>query len=525
MKILPVHNIQSKPPVLRGISFTAATAPVKSDVFVKSALSEFEQLKSVVYETISSKISKIKPEEIEDFIKTLSAKTETGEKQILNIMARITAYSGYKSLATIQKKLAEAGINALGKIPIGHNTKPEDIPICLSSVLRYILMKNGRIPSAQKESQQGIILDSELLKYIENAPQENKEKLFETLSKSKIVYLEDFENSYNFLNRGAGVKFFTQNIFYDLQSGKPLDEILNGNILERAKKLGLEVTVIKNEPPQNITPKKIADNINPAIPSKEEFSKIIDSILNKTFEPNEDAKYKKYVLDFIRKMVYPISAYDYTYYLKLVSKQIDIFLAETGRNPENVYYVLPTPEKSFITTIYQYTKANKIDKPKLIMPEYDNWFDKDYNLQNLPKDSTLVILDDCILTGLTMAKEALDYSKKARKLNNISVIFASVVGTKQGIENIKNLIKIHGRDKKDFVITGKVVPHWESNSAILDKRYMNLEHVFPYLTAVTLPYMGPDTNCELIHPLLKKFLFTPKAQKPSNKNLDFTMNF
>ena len=181
-------------------------------------------------------------------------------------------------------------------------------------------------------------------------------------------------------------------------------------------------------------------------------------------------------------------------------------------------------DKSFVTAMYQYKKANKKDNLQYILPQYDSWCEKYYDLKDIPKDSTLVILDDCILTGLTMIQDAFNYTKNARKLKDMSLIFASVVGTNKGIENIKNLIKAHGRDKKDTVITGSIIPEWESRSPILDMKYLDILTSKPYITAVTLPYIGPDTNCELLHPLLKKFLFSPEAQKFCSKNLDFEMN-
>ncbi len=520
MKINSVQNIQSIPVIFRGAKIPSAqpSMPVSCDVFVKSAVSEIDMLKENLYTSVISKVKTADSSDIEKIIKNIISHTGVEKNIVLQTLAKLTTYSGYKSLALIQKQLANEGIGVIGRIP-----KIEDndtAPLCLSDVIRYILMKNGRIPNAKNDAQQGIILDTELVNYAERLLPAEQEKFLKTLSKSKIVYFEDFENGCNFLNRGKGIEQTATDMIERMKDGTLLDS----DTKERAEALGLKITVIKNSVPKNISPQTIVNNINPIVPTKEDFIKTLSSVMNKQFEGAENTKYQKYVLNFAEKMIFPVSALEYAKSLKEINKKIEKFLQKNEKNPDNVYYILPTTDKSFVTALYQYKKANNIEKLKCIMPEYDSWYEKFYNFKDIPEDSTLIILDDCILTGLTMIQDAFNYTKNARKLKNKSIIFASVVGTNQGITNIKNLIKTHGREKKDLIITGKIAPEWESHSALSDMKYLDMQASIPYITAITLPYIGPDTNCELLHPLLKKFLFFPKAQKLSNKNLDFNMN-
>ena len=65
------------------------------------------------------------------------------------------------------------------------------------------------------------------------------------------------------------------------------------------------------------------------------------------------------------------------------------------------------------------------------------------------------------------------------------------------------------------------MPVWEAEKPIFDQNYLGIEKNNPYLTALTFPHVGPDTNLEIFVPIFEKFLYDKDAQKVTTSNLDF----
>ena len=511
MKISSVQNIQSTPVLFRGIKPTAITpiAPAVGDVFVKSASAEFELQKNNLYEKTIANLGILSKEDIKKTAENIVSRTGLDESAVYKTLAKITAYSSYKSLDKIQKSLKEIGSPVVSKIFIPAQTNtPDTHLICMSDALSYILKRNYPLDYAKTDNA-CIVLNSELLDYLETASEETRNNYISNdHSHNKIVYFEDFEDGYNFLNRGENLEDFAVNY---INSAKD-------SLAKRAKALGLDFITIKNELPENITPEFIAKNLNPVYPTREKFSKLIGSMINKETEGADCEENKKYILKFLDRMLFPVSPEKFAQCLREIKLNIDTFLKQNKKNPENLYYIIPDNRKSFITTNYQYRKANKLENPKYIFPDYNIWYEKGYNIKDLPDNSTLVVLDDCIITGLTLAKDEFNYRsvieniKSAKK--NISIILASALGTKTGIYNLNNMLKQHGREKTDAVYAGVVLPQWKLTSSTADEKYLNIEDMpNRYITALTLPYMAPDTNLDIVRPLLQNFLYAKNAQK------------
>ena len=511
MKISSVQNIQSTPVFFYGIKSTAITqtAPAMGDVFVKSATSEFEVLKNNLYEKTLSNIGVVSKENIKKTVENIVSKTGLDESSIYKTLAKITAYSSYKSLDKIQKGLKEIGNPIVSKVFIQNQTNtPNTHLISFSDALSYVLKRNYPLDYI-KTKNSCIVLNSELLDYLEKASEEKRAHFIShDLEQTKLVHFEDFEEGYNFLNRGESLEDFAVNY---ITSNK--DTLAN-----RANALGLDFITVKNKIPENITPETIARNLNPIYPTKEKFSKIIDSMIKKDLPEAEIEENKKYVLKFLDKMLFPISPEKYSQYMKAIKANIDSFLEHNKKNPKNVYYIIPDNRKSFITTNYYYKKANNLEKPNYVFPDFSNWFEKEYNIKDLPDNSTIVVLDDCVMTGLTLAKEEFNYRSVIEKIKsakkNISIVLASAVGTKSGIFNLNNMIKQHGRENKDIVLSGAILPQWKLTSSTADEKYLNIEDMpNRYLTALILPYMAPDTNLGIVRPLIQNFLYSKNAQK------------
>lgn len=520
LRIRAVQKYQSYPAIFRG-SFTRAaeiSAPQLGDVFCKSLISETEVMKNNLYNKIYTQMNITSPDNIKKIAENIYANTGLDRKEILQILGKITTYASYKSLRKINQALKGNGIYKITGVDIPQDTWNEKHLICISSVLDYLSKKDVKTNPADNDKI-GVIVDSVMLDFLNSLSQNDRENYIKNfLSYKKLVYIEDFEDGYNFLNRDGNLEKFAIN--YIKTKNKEND------ILNSARSLGLNITVLKNNMPDNITPNHIADNLMPSIPSKTDFSNIINAMVNKSLPENEIEQNKKYILEFLDKTLFVVSPDNFAKYLNVLKHKLDEFIKMNNKDPENVYFIVPAAKKSFISTNYQYQMINKINKPKYIYPQYNEWFEKFYDLQNIPDNSTVVIPDDCAITGLSLAKESFNYQRTVNYINrqnkNISIVIAPVVGTKSGIKNIKDICKQNKRENIDAVLYGKLIPQWHSKYSNNDERYLNMVMPSKYVTSLVLPHMGPDTNCALTHDLIKKFLFSPNAQKYNCPHLDFS---
>ena len=506
---------------------------VISDTFVKSAEENFYIGVKNLYKKIYAQLEVKNLQDVKKLVRALASQTGVDDNTIYSVLGRLTAYSSYKSISKIQERLSSINVSNVSNIIQPLSTPPKNFPICLSGCLNYILKRNGKLsPANNTDAKSAIVIDSNLLKYMEYLSADELSDFKEKYIKdNKIVYFEDFENGYNFLNNGSDLKLKALSLLSQIKDSttetpqEVMGRILNSNIVNKAQDLGLKVEIIKNIQNKEINDTDILKNISPIMPDEESFISTILSMRLNGLTENELEKSERYLLNYIDKMLLPISPKKYSEYLKTVKHKLDLFIKNNNKNPNNIFYLIPAPEKSFITTNYQYRNVNNIKDVTYLFPEYDRWYDKNYDFSKLPPNSTIVILDDCIITGLSLAKEAFRYQKVKKQIekmnSDISIVLAASAGTKSGIENLKDLVKLHSRTKQDTVITGAIIPQWDSPSKDADAKYLGINAKSEYHTAVALPYMGPDTNSIIIRPLIQKFLYSNHAQKATEPNLDF----
>ena len=519
LRIEKVHNTQLDR--MRFCGFKAVTpiirVPQKNDVFVRQYV-EKENFINNLYTKIESNLLTICAEDISKSVQKFSEKTGLSEDVLYKNLYRKTAYASYKSLEKLQNEFLNRGIeNIKGELSHDENV-PNNFPICLTSVFNYIFRKNIQKYNFTKK-ENNIIVDFSLLEYLEKMNTEQRTAFIkEKLKNPKWIYIEDFENGYNFLNREKNF----ENILLEIEN---YDTNYNEKIINKAKKIGLELTLIPNKLPQKINAETISSNLQNIMPSKKKFEETINLILKEY----NDIEGKKYILNFIDKMLFIISPSTYNEYLRDIKLKIDSFIKQKHINSENIYYLIPDIKKSFITTLYQYKQANKIENTKCIYPKYDKWYCKSYDIENIPDNSAIVILDDCIITGLTMEKDVFKYSEFIRKINslnkNLSIIISSVTAGNKGIDNLNNIITNCKRESFDTIITGSILPQWNIELLTNYEKYLNLTAPISYITALVLPHMGPDTNIPLLYPLIHKFLFSQKAQSHCCPNFDFPYGF
>jgi hypothetical protein len=136
-------------------------------------------------------------------------------------------------------------------------------------------------------------------------------------------------------------------------------------------------------------------------------------------------------------------------------------------------------------------------------------------LNDYPKNSTFVILDDIIGTGASMI-EAGEYMFKAREISDDKhILFAAITASQNGVEYLNYCIDTFGRNGKDKVIYpnkntkdySTVTDDFELNgNTELNKKVYEKSGHGSYGMCTAFPYMAPDNDSALAGHLLKFFL-------------------
>lgn len=478
----------------------------------------------------------------------ISKETDTPIKDVYKIMGMLSQYSSYKSLKNIKEIFYKNNITVVSNLTPFYTNDDINFSPCLTNVLHYIGLKNFNFPKDSPHFtyvHKALFIDSDLINIINNLPKDEKDRLYKNVfEKENIIpiYIENFENGYNFLNQEKSFETFTTDFLIKakIKSQKENTNLKNSakNLLNEKnykdiEKLGIDAKIIKFNLPN--TPEQIAENLNPVIPSRNELLGSIEQIaennLINNFEEEyremfkynynisaedyykkvdkiEYEQYKTNIAKILNQSAIIISPHQYCKYMKDLHKKINEFVENHGKSKENIYYLIPSKNKSFVLTNYEYQKINGIKNPKNI---YINGSHFDYkNLKNkLPANSTLVILDDCSISGLSYTTQMFNYESISNfipKEKNVSIVFAPILMTKYAENAINKVMKENKRFNLDTIIYEKTIPNLVESNNYNDIFKNSSEKSNIYSTIIAFPYMGPDSNSEKFLPLCEKFL-------------------
>ena len=496
----------------------------KPDCFEKSEFNFDDECK-ILYSKLEKSMGIVTPQDIIKQANRVSKKTGVPLDDVYDTMGLLSQYSSYKSLGVIEDELKKRDIKAINNLGLYYKENNCGTPLCLTNVLQYISLKNFGFKSdynCKESDKKALFIDNNL---IDIALGDDE---FYSGRNNELFYIENFENGYNFLNQNMSFEDFTIDIIEKAKTLKSytgkdfkynVRYALNGRVMENidAVSRGGHIHVIKQK---NIaTPEKIADNLNPIMPDYEVFKNTLDDISKKHLLSKTDGE--KYVINSMNLMFDVVTPQQLSKDLQVMQEKIVKYLKDHHRDFDKVYYVVPNKNKSFALINYQYKQANNIDKMQNYILSRNSISPEGLDLKNMPDGSTLVILDDYLLSGQSMKREQFPYETMAVYDNscekkNINVIFAPLVSTKRGLFEFNEFINNSGRGGKDCIITAKVLP--ECN---LDDSNMPFIHSSEFLTSSVMPYMGPDTNAEEFVPLYEKFLYSPYAQKETLSEFGF----
>lgn len=477
------------------------------DTFKKSDF-DFDKESDILYSKIQKSMGVLSPQDVVLKANYVSKKTGIPLDDVYNTMGILSQYSSYKSLKSIEDNLAQNEISSIRGLPL--DLLKKDIP--LSNVMAYISERNFSFNNYND----ALMIDSKLLKAVKKMSKEDRKSFYNYINanKLKFLYIENFENSYNFLNQEKNFEDYTLDVLkkakkFQKRNSKSLDYnvryVLNGENYKDMKILsgGGHIEVIKPEN-KSYSPENIADNLNPIMPSKNEFKSLIEQI------SDNKSDVQKEILNFLNKTLTIITPKQYETYLQNMHTQLLEYLIKNGKTMDDVYFIVPSVDKSFVLANYVYNKVNHIENPKyLFLP-------KDYGLsseavEKLPKNAVAVVIDDCILSGLSMKGEIFPYIELVESLpKDKNIIFAPIVCLNLGKKVIESLAM--SKDRDDKVIYGKLLPDLKMKSKNLTLVH-NINTDTSITTSVLFPYMGPDFNCEELVPLYERFLYNKNAQK------------
>lgn len=489
----------------------------------------------------------VTPHDVEKMAKSIQIKLGEGVKikDIYETLEILTQYSSYKNLLPLKAELKKFGINQFSNFNcIYKNFKELDgTPIILTNLFHYISLRNFGFarddflePTIIKKK--ALVLDTKLLDVLKSRSIAQRSYIYRKhIQDDNILplYIKNFENGYNIFNQNNDLESLALTVLKKAiksDNGKSVKEnverILNNDILEDLEKAGIRPFIYEFKPDAKYElmsfQERIADNLNPPIISKDNLQIFIDEMCQNDYEKPEELQ--KYYIDFLNKMMTVITPKQYANYLKEIHQKLLSHLKLKGKSLENTYFIIPSISKSFVVANYQYQKINNISPENILYYSgMSKCLKKDGILSRLPENSTIVVIDDCVISGASMLDEVFDYKdlsvSSALERKNIDVVIAPIVITKNGIGRIMQAAQLAGRLENDTIIAAKVLPEWNDNSHLLGKLYKNkIPANNKNLTSLIFPYMGPDTNCSRFIVFYEEFFVSPAAQKLTIDELD-----
>ena len=294
------------------------------------------------------------------------------------------------------------------------------------------------------------------------------------------------------------------------KTGKTLDEVLNGDIIEQTKNMfgqKVHIDLIQNDNVKKPSVDTILNNVNPKVPTKEEIKATIELLaeIRTTKKGVQDEKraknLEKDLAIYLDSLFSPFSTESLNKILKDKHSAIERQVERLGKTMDDVYYIIPTSYKSFSLITYQYAKVNNIPFDKIL--QYDH-------KELAPIDLTGkvgVILDDTLCSGDTLIRQEFDYLNGVQDgtfPDDFNLIFSPVMCLGTGKKIMEANIKSNNRTGIDFVIPTKVSDFQTTLEDHLDKVELRKE-LAPSLgglgygfvrSAIMFPFNIPDNNSD-----------------------------
>ena len=500
-------------PVFRGLPKTAL--PIRRTS--RSLPKLFEDL----YKGIQQQLDITETKEIQKAVLKVKKELPQFEKaQIIQTMQKLTQFASFNNIKKIPHKMAENGVYSIRNI---------ENHLSLNDCFDYILSKKAELLNhSKKNGLSGVFLDEYTLKYLENL-KKNDPTIFEEYKNNNNIFfiLDGWENGINIYNNHENL---TQKTIEILKKISPdgtdfltlLEKELNSKTVEKAKNLGFNPIIIKNESnTKTLSAKHIKKQLEPInIPKR--VMKVLLDLICKEKRTIFDKKYRLLINKFLEKEFTVFSPKRISNALKQKHEKIIKEVTRQKKPIENIYYFIPNQGKSFAQTTYHYAQVNNINPEKFIYSGTETEFFS----KKMPQNTTLVILDDIVDSAESMTEDDFYYKEfcKFKDNKDISIFFAPITCSKKGIKIVKSKIKELGRNGRDKLIIDRSMINTPMKDSLFYKKtnfenkiilqaIMNGSSYSGSELAVAFPYMSPDNNAAIGSALGQFFLINKNAVK------------
>ena len=495
-----------------GLGFLKRTDALLSDVFVSKMgnnSTEFTHSILRLWQKIENNPADMSAEKLEIAIDTVKkAHPKTSEKAILLTMQRLTQWANYSSFEILGKKLNDIDVGRVEYFDID----------LFHRCFEYFIDKKG------------IIGTSIYNKFYSTYLTKNNLANYQTqVGSKKYINLEGFDDGINFfsddeqlasktiktINKVKKLMAFEPELMFD----EALTKVLNDKIIEHAQKNNLQLETLCIHDTANRD--TILKQMKPVLPkSPLEIATIIDEFVKrlKPQTPKHAETLKIKIANFFENNLIFYTKQDLINSLKNINTQISDYTKAHDIAPKNIYYLIPRSEstnvKSFGVITEMYKNLFNVPKENIKITSYYQ------SINDLPKNSAIVILDDATISGETLTYAG-DYINRGVKLDKDKhILFCPIISYKGAIENLNKVIKKNNRTNVDKVITANVIdpPQKFNLKNILNNLFFRRTSLgklafdsYPNSKdandkVIVLPYMSPDNNPAIATILTQLFI-------------------
>lgn len=431
------------------------------------------------------------------------------EEEILVVMQKLTQFANYSSLKNIAEEINI--INAKKTVKIGdinscfdylfNSKKIRQLPYDPEAKYAFFITKND-------------INNEEEMSYLRECINEGM------LPNIHFINLEGWSDGVNLLTDDKKLEEKTKTILKkakklnhkekNLTFSQAVSKVLNNQIETTLKSLGAPFTTIKTDAPASRA--VILEQMKPAYPSEDILKSTIQTIPQHYINSKNLAKGVEFKLaQYYDENLNVYSKQSIVEKLRILNTKINEYLNANNLLLENVYLVYPKSQyktKSFEIITKMYAELYDIS-PQKIKP-----INNIKDLNQMPANSTFIILDDIAATGKSMTNiaEYIFYGKHLDKDKHL--IFAPIYASDKGIEYINSAIAKQDRTDSDIVLyIDTNINKPSSTKDIFGHLYYKLNTAIyscdgydDSRMCIAFPYMTPDNNSTIASDLTKYFV-------------------
>lgn len=475
-------------------------------------------------------------EDIQNIIDNIVNETNTDGKTVCEVLSRVVQFSDYSNIDDLEFLIREKGYDACkNKI---YNRLSVALPFTyLFNKQQFMNLPKVRcIKITSKKPVQ--ILDNSVLKYMADLDKNSTiySEYKETLSSGVIIdgwnTLIDGKNmAYTMFGHEYDLQTITTSIIKEMQkTGKSLDEVLNGDIINECKKhLGedFEPVIIKKTDEPVLTANAISEVMKPKMPNKDQIVKFIDVIAKDCEKKSLDPSFvKPLICKYLDVTFEAYSSERINSEMKNMHKMIEKKVKSLGKTMDDVVYIYPQRRKSFSLLSYQYALANNIPFEKFKNKD-GSYSSFEQTKQYYEKGKVYVVLDDVTASGESLYDSQfyyLDFLKNIDYDKNTNVIWAPLYSSKEGKDFLDDGLKDQKRVGVDFLLTSQV-RDWDLNLndhfSYDEKKKMETivggKGFNEIATSVVFPFSVTDSDSRLSALFSTFFIRYPNEYKISSK--------